>query len=308
MKLDESANRKTDGSRQNWKCQNWFSRVLPTYFGEKVVIRILDPERTNLSLGTLGLSDRNLVMLRSAIARPYGMILITGPTGSGKTTTLYAMLRELDREKNNIVSLEDPVEYNIEGINQSQVQPEINYTFANGLRSILRQDPDIIMVGEIRDGETAKLAIQAALTGHLVLATLHTNNTAGVVPRLVDMGVDAYLIAATLILAVAQRLVPMLCPDSKEPVTVEGAVKVMIEKAIEGVDAKFRKEIKMPNTVYRAARPAICRVVPRVGARCLRLWKSIVRLKRRLWKIPPRRKCIASVAPTGSLRWRKTRS
>ncbi len=260
MKLDEK--RKPQDGRFSAKIEtkkiDFRVSTLPTYFGEKVVIRILDPERTNLNLGTLGLSERNLVMLRNAISRPYGMILITGPTGSGKTTTLYAMLRELDREKNNIVSLEDPVEYNIEGINQSQVQPEINYTFANGLRSILRQDPDIIMVGEIRDGETAKLAIQAALTGHLVLATLHTNNTAGVVPRLVDMGVDAYLIAATLILAVAQRLVPTLCADSKEPVPVEGAIKMMIEKAIEGVDPKFRKDIKIPTTVYRGARSATC--------------------------------------------------
>ena len=152
------------------------------------MIRILDREKGVKTLEELGLSADHLKIARDMIARPYGLILLTGPTGSGKTTTLYAMLKELDREANNVVSLEDPIEYNIEGVNQSQVRPEIGYDFASGLRTILRQDPDIIMVGEIRDKETAAMAIHAALTGHLVLSTLHTNNAAGVVPRLIDMG------------------------------------------------------------------------------------------------------------------------
>ncbi len=190
--------------------------TFPISFGEKVVLRILDPEKGIKDLEKLGLFGYNLETIKEALKAPYGIILLTGPTGSGKTTTLYAMLNLLDREKNNVVSLEDPVEYFMEGVNQSQVKPEIGYDFANGLRSILRQDPDIILVGEIRDTDTAKLAIQAALTGHLVLSTLHTNNAIGVVPRLIDMGVDSYLIPPTLKLAVAQRLVPTLCADSKK--------------------------------------------------------------------------------------------
>jgi type II secretory ATPase GspE/PulE/Tfp pilus assembly ATPase PilB-like protein len=218
----------------------------------------LDPERTLLTLPGLGLSSNNLEILTRAVKRPFGMVLVTGPTGSGKTTTLYAMLEQIDKEKNNAVSLEDPIEYNVAGLNQSQVQPEINYTFANGLRSILRQDPDIIMVGEIRDSETAKLAVQASLTGHLVLATLHTNNTAGVIPRLIDMGVDSYLIPATLILAVAQRLVPLLCEDSKEAVPVEGSVAKMVEKEMSNITPAAREKITVPPSVYRGKRSATC--------------------------------------------------
>src|SRR3989338_6068774 len=167
--------------------------TFPTYFGEKVVMRLLDQEKGVKKLDDLGMSKRNLEMLRRAIDKPYGLILISGPTGSGKTTTLYSMLNEVDREHQNVLSLEDPIEYNIEGMSQSQVQAEIGYTFASGLRTTLRQDPDVIMVGEIRDKETAQLAIQAALTGHLVLSTIHTNNAVGVIPRLIDMGVDPYL-------------------------------------------------------------------------------------------------------------------
>ena len=260
MKLDER--RKPQDGRFSARIEkrkiDFRVSTMPTYFGEKVVIRILDPERTLLSLKSLGLSQRNLDKLNQAITRPYGMILITGPTGSGKTTTLYAMLQDIDKEKNNAVSLEDPIEYNVPGLNQSQVQPEINYTFANGLRSILRQDPDIIMVGEIRDSETAKLAVQASLTGHLVLATLHTNNTAGVIPRLIDMGVDSYLIPATLILTVAQRLVPLLCDDSKETVPVDGSVSKMIEKELSTIPTKVRETVSIPQTVYRAKRSATC--------------------------------------------------
>jgi type II secretory ATPase GspE/PulE/Tfp pilus assembly ATPase PilB-like protein len=169
-------------------------------------------------------------MVKEALKKPYGIILITGPTGSGKTTTLYGMLNALDKEGKNIVSLEDPVEYVVDGVNQSQVMPEIGYTFASGLRSILRQDPDVILVGEIRDKETAKLAIQAALTGHLVLSTLHTNNSAGVIPRLIDMEVDPFLIAPTLVLAMAQRLAKSTCEDSRQEVPMDEATRVMINE------------------------------------------------------------------------------
>jgi len=213
--------------------------TLPTFHGEKVVIRILDPNRGVKSVDDTGMRPAHLEMVKEAIKRPYGLILITGPTGSGKTTTLYSMLKELDLEGRNVVSLEDPIEYNIAGMNQSQVRPEIGYTFANGLRSILRQDPDVIMVGEIRDKETAQLAIQAALTGHLVFATLHTNNSIGVIPRLVDMGVDPYLIAPTLVLSMAQRLMKRIAGTPKK-IPVEGAIKMMIDKEFENIPEEFR--------------------------------------------------------------------
>ncbi len=224
--------------------------TMPAYYGEKVVLRILDSERGVKPLDQLGLSEINLNMLREAIKRPYGLILITGPTGSGKSTTLYSMMNELDKEKSNIVSLEDPVEYHMPDINQSQMMPEIGYTFASGLRSILRQDPDIIMVGEIRDKETAQLAIQAALTGHLVLSTLHTNNAIGAVPRLIDMGVDPYLIAPTLILSVAQRLARMTCPSSKKLVPMDQSIKMQIEDQMKDLPAEFKREIGIKGQMY----------------------------------------------------------
>jgi len=189
------------------------------------------------------LSETNLNLIKEALKKPYGLILITGPTGSGKSTTLYSMMNELDKEKSNIVSLEDPVEYHMPDINQSQMMPEIGYTFASGLRSILRQDPDIIMVGEIRDKETAQLAIQAALTGHLVISTLHTNNAIGAVPRLVDMGVDPYLIAPTLILSVAQRLARMTCATSRKLVPMDPSIKLQIEEQMKDLPAEFKKAI-----------------------------------------------------------------
>jgi len=232
--------------------------TFPAYFGEKIVIRILDQEKGVKKLEKTGLRDSDLAIVREAIKRPYGLILLTGPTGSGKSTTLYSMLNELDREKLNVVSLEDPVEYTIEGVSQSQVRPEIDYTFATGLRSIVRQDPDIIMVGEIRDEETAHLAIQAALTGHLVFSTLHTNNATGVIPRLVDMNVEPYLIALTLILAMAQRLVPVMCESSRKPVPVEGALKTSIEKEFEGLAPHLREKIVIPKEVYEAVPSEEC--------------------------------------------------
>jgi type IV pilus assembly protein PilB len=206
-------------------------------------MRILDQEKGVRPLEEMGLSPRYLKMVREAMNKPYGMILISGPTGSGKTTTLYAMLNEINKEEKNVLSLEDPVEYNIEGMSQSQVFPEIGYTFASGLRTTLRQDPDVIMVGEIRDKETAQLAVQAALTGHLVLSTIHTNTSCGVVPRLIDMGVDPYLIPPTLILTMGQRLVRKICPGTGNKMPVQGSVKAMIDKEFADLPAEFANEI-----------------------------------------------------------------
>jgi len=223
--------------------------TFPTYYGEKVVMRILDPEKGVISLDNLGMTERNLKIVKDSIKRPYGLILISGPTGSGKSTTLYSMLNEVDKQTKNVLSLENPIEYNIPGVSQSQIHPEIDYTFANGLRTTLRQDPDIIMVGEIRDKETAQLAVQAALTGHLVLSTIHTNNSVGVIPRLIDMGVDPYLIAPTLIVALAQRLVRTLCPDSGKTIPVEGSLKIMIDKQFADLPESARKTFTIPETI-----------------------------------------------------------
>ncbi|OHA18228.1 MAG: hypothetical protein A2664_02040 [Candidatus Taylorbacteria bacterium RIFCSPHIGHO2_01_FULL_46_22b] len=226
--------------------------TFPAYYGEKIVMRILDSDRGVKKMDELKLSDRNLKLLRAALSRPYGMVLISGPTGSGKSTTLYSMLNELDRDHKNVLSLEDPVEYSISGMSQSQVRPEIGYTFANGLRTTLRQDPDIIMVGEIRDKETAQLAVQAALTGHLVFSTIHTNSAAGVIPRLIDMGVDPYLIAPTLILAAAQRLVVQLCEGGGKPIPVQGSIKMLYDRQFEDVPEEFRRTLPKPEFVYEA--------------------------------------------------------
>ncbi len=232
--------------------------TFPTYYGEKIEMRILDSERGVKKMEDLMLSERNLKLLRDAVKRPYGMVLISGPTGSGKTTTLYSMLNEVNRDKKNVLSLEDPVEYNIPGISQSQVRPEIGYTFANGLRTTLRQDPDVIMVGEIRDKETAQLAVQAALTGHLVLSTIHTNSAIGVIPRLIDMGVDPYLIPPTLVLAAAQRLTTRLCKEGGTPIPVQGSIKVMYERQFADVPPEFGKQIPEFKQVFNPKPSAEC--------------------------------------------------
>ncbi len=252
MRLDEKR-KPQDGrfsAKLNERKVDFRVSTFPTYFGEKVVIRILDQAKGVLRLDDLGLTEKNLKKIRAALDRPYGLILISGPTGSGKSTTLYSMVNEVDKDHKNVLSLEDPIEYNIEGLSQSQVRPEIGYSFADGLRTTLRQDPDIIMVGEIRDKETAQLAIQAALTGHLVLSTIHTNNAIGVVPRLVDMGVDPYLIAPTLAVTIAQRLVRSLCPGAGKSMKVEGAIEVMIKKEFEDLPEIYKKEIKFGKEVF----------------------------------------------------------
>jgi len=191
--------------------------TFPTIYGENAVLRILDKSGGLMRLEDLGFTEEMLVQYRRAITRPYGLILVTGPTGSGKTTTLYSTLAILNTPEKNIITIEDPVEYHLKMVRQSQVNPKAGLTFASGIRSILRQDPDIIMVGEIRDLETAQTAIQAALTGHLVLTTLHTNDAVGAIARLLDMGVEPFLIASSLVGVVAQRLVRSICPRCKEP-------------------------------------------------------------------------------------------
>ncbi len=232
--------------------------TFPTYYGEKVVMRLLDQSKGVRTLDDMGFSESSLTLIRKSLDKPYGLILISGPTGSGKSTTLYAMLNEMDREHENVLSLEDPVEYSIDGVSQSQVQPEIDYTFATGLRTTLRQDPDVIMVGEIRDKETAQLAIQAALTGHLVFSTIHTNNAIGVIPRLIDMGVDPYLIAPTLVLAMAQRLVRKLCPDTGKALPMEDSLKIMVDKQFADLPEEFKKKIPFGKEVYEITPTETC--------------------------------------------------
>ncbi|MBU6214585.1 GspE/PulE family protein [Patescibacteria group bacterium] len=226
--------------------------TFPTEFGEKVVMRILDQSGSTVTLDSVGFSAVQLAAVRAMMKVPYGIILISGPTGSGKSTTLFGMLSETDRETKNVVSLEDPVEYEISGVAQSQVRPEIDYTFASGLRSILRQDPDIIMVGEIRDKETAALAVQAALTGHLVFTTVHTNTAAGAIPRLIDMGVDPFLIAPTLIAVIGQRLVQKLCPGAGKPFVINDSIKLLLEQDFADLPKEYRSSLPEFKQFYHA--------------------------------------------------------
>ncbi|OGI47203.1 MAG: type II secretion system protein GspE [Candidatus Muproteobacteria bacterium RBG_16_65_34] len=203
--------------------------TLPTGHGERVVMRLLDKQAGRLSLPGLGMAKQTLETLDHIIHQPHGIILVTGPTGSGKTTTLYAALGQLDTKRYNIVTVEDPIEYDLDGVGQTQVNAKIDLSFARALRSILRQDPDIIMVGEIRDLETAQIAVQASLTGHLVLATLHTNDAVGAVTRLVDMGVEPFLVASSLLGVMAQRLVRKLCPECKRAHAPDAAERELLE-------------------------------------------------------------------------------
>lgn len=198
--------------------------VVPVYYGENAVLRLLTGTADSFTLTKLGLTEYNQMAIKTALAKPYGMILVTGPTGSGKTTTLYTLLQQLDAHATAIITIEDPIEYAIAGVNQIQVQPRTGLTFASGLRSMLRQDPNTIMVGEIRDSETAGLAVNISLTGHLVLSTLHTNDAATTLPRLLDMKVEPYLIASTVNVAIGQRLVRRLCVHCRESFPVSAAV------------------------------------------------------------------------------------
>lgn len=234
--------------------------TFPTTGGEKVVLRVLDSSDSLKDFAELGIQGYNLETLESAIKQPFGMILISGPTGSGKSTTLYAILNKLNKEGVNIVSLEDPVEYYIEGVSQSQIRPEIEYSFASGLRHILRQDPDIVMVGEIRDEETAGLSIHFALTGHILLSTIHTNNAAGVIPRLIDMGVSSFLLPPSMNLAIAQRLVRRLCPHCKKEIVAPPAIEKEIEKGLIGLSPVHKKDFpwEKPFKIYRPVGCKLC--------------------------------------------------
>lgn len=237
LKIDEKRKPQDGRFRTDYKSRSVDLRVstFPVVEGEKVVLRVLDTTKGMTDLEQLGLKGRNLELLTRKIREPFGMILMTGPTGSGKSTTLYGFLNILNQEERNIVTLEDPVEYFLNGINQSQVKPEIGYTFANGLRSILRQDPNVIMVGEIRDGETAELAVHAALTGHLVFSTLHTNTAIGAVPRLIDMGIEPFLLSSSLQAVAAQRLVRRVCEQCQEEMTFPEKVNEKVRELLRDI-------------------------------------------------------------------------
>jgi type IV pilus assembly protein PilB len=219
--------------------------TFPSVNGEKVVMRILDTSTGILTLEQLGVVGRSFEILEKNIHKPHGMILVTGPTGSGKSTTLYAIIDRLNEESVNIVTLEDPVEYHMNGVNQSQVKPEIGYTFASGLRTILRQDPDIVMVGEIRDTETAEMAIHAALTGHIVLSTLHTNDAAGAIPRMIDMKIEPFLITSSINVIVAQRLVRKICLDCMKKRSPNKEELEEIKTEIEKMPQKEKSQINL---------------------------------------------------------------
>jgi general secretion pathway protein E len=215
--------------------------TLPSGHGERVVLRLLDKQAGRLDLGHLGMAPNDLKVMDSVIRKPHGIILVTGPTGSGKTTTLYAALERLNNKRRNIMTVEDPIEYYLDGIGQTQVNTKVEMSFARGLRAILRQDPDVVMVGEIRDLETAEIAVQASLTGHLVFSTLHTNSAVGAITRLRDMGVEPFLLSSSLVAVLAQRLVRVLCDRCKEPYTASASDCELL-----GVDAQE------PPTLYRA--------------------------------------------------------
>jgi len=203
--------------------------TIPSNHGERVVLRLLDKQAGRLDLGHLGLRSDDHTKLKDLISRPHGIILVTGPTGSGKTTSLYAALQSLNSQARNIMTVEDPIEYSLPGIGQTQVNSKVDMTFARGLRAILRQDPDVVMIGEIRDLETAEIAVQASLTGHLVLSTLHTNSAVGAVTRLQDMGIEPFLLASSLIGLVSQRLVRTLCEDCKVEYTPDESEREFLE-------------------------------------------------------------------------------
>lgn len=217
--------------------------IAPTVWGEQVVIRLLDKSGTTLKLEAMGYTGRALRLIRKGLERPNGMILTSGPTGSGKSTSMYALLQEIKKDAINIVTLEDPVEYKIDGVNQIQVNPEVGLTFATGLRSILRQDPDVVMIGEIRDKETAQLAVQAALTGHLVFATLHTNSAAGILPRLLDMGIEPFLIASTVHTVIGQRLVRRVADAGKQSYQSSAPETKAIQETLNGLLPATKEQV-----------------------------------------------------------------
>lgn len=232
--------------------------VLPLADGEKVVMRVLDASVTPPTLSDLGFREETKATVEKSIKRPHGLFLVTGPTGSGKSTTLFAVMNLLNREGVNIITLEDPIEYYVKGVNQSQVRPEIGYTFASGLRSILRQDPDVVMVGEIRDNETAELSIHAGLTGHYVLSTLHTNDALGAVPRMLDMKVEPFLLVSTLDTIIAQRLVRRLCPDCQAAVEYPEKILTMMSDEFDSLPLALRPKIDEGAKLYHSVGCSKC--------------------------------------------------
>ena len=244
LKLDETRVPQDGRFRTEWggRVIDYRVSTLPLYSNEKVVMRILDRAAVVLNLEKLGFEGRDLKIMKEAIEKPVGMILLTGPTGSGKSTTLSALLTILNDESINIITLEDPVEYYIDGVNQSQINPDVGLTFAAGLRSILRQDPDVIMVGEIRDVETAELGVHAALTGHLVLSTLHTNDAFGAIPRLIDMKIEPFLITASLTTVAAQRLVRRICQHCLQEAVLPATLRAEVEKELNAIPEEVYQE------------------------------------------------------------------
>jgi type II secretory ATPase GspE/PulE/Tfp pilus assembly ATPase PilB-like protein len=232
--------------------------IIPSEYGETVVMRLLDPLSLKVNLEELGWRPDDLEIVKKEIKKPNGLILNTGPTGSGKTTTLYAFLKYVQRPEIKIITVEDPVEYHLPGISQTQVDPDANYTFASGLRSILRQDPNVILVGEIRDKETAEIALNAALTGHIVFSTLHTNDAVGAVPRLIDLGAQPQILGPALNLVIAQRLVRLLCPDCKREKNLTPAIKEKISNFIENLPPRVSKTDYKNFKVYEAGNCEKC--------------------------------------------------
>lgn len=232
--------------------------ILPSEYGESIVMRLLDPRGIHADIKDLGMRDDLQAQVKELLAKPQGALLTTGPTGSGKTTTLYAFLNHLNTTDLKIITVEDPIEYHIEGLNQTQVEPSKGYTFATGLRAIVRQDPDVILIGEIRDQETADIALQAALTGHMVLSTIHTNDAAGTIPRLVDIGVKAETIAPALTMAMGQRLLRRLCQNCKKPLPMESADKAKLTEVMEGLRERFKLPALDTVTIYGPTGCAEC--------------------------------------------------
>lgn len=252
LKLDETRKPQDGRIRLNIEGRNIDFRVstLPLVEGEKIVLRILDSESRVPTLEQLGINDIQIEIIKKGIKKPYGLILLTGPTGSGKTTTLYTLLTMLNQEGVNIVTLEDPIEYYVDGINQSQIRPEIGYTFADGLRAILRQDPNIAMVGEIRDKETTQLVIQESLTGHLIFSTLHTKTAIGAIPRLIDLGGEPFLLSSVLDLLIAQRLVRKICPDCKKETSIPPRLLKRVKEKLVNVPSDYLKGIDIENMKF----------------------------------------------------------
>lgn len=279
--------------------------TFPTEYGEKLVMRILDRSDAVATLESVGLTGAHLAEIREMVKIPYGIILIAGPTGSGKSTTLFAMLSELDREKFNVVSLEDPVEYEIAGVAQSQVRPEIGYTFASGLRSVLRQDPDIIMVGEIRDKETAVLAVQAALTGHLVFSTIHTNTAVGAITRLIDMGIDPFLIAPTLVAVIGQRLVRKFCEGGGTPYQITGSLKEFLDREFADLPPEHRSKLPAFKEFYRASPTAECQSGTRGRTAVFEILRMDKNLEQIVLKDPSEEKISAAARANGMLTMRE---